>query len=183
MDQNAWEAWLRVHKGVASLLMPGDDIEAVLGCKGQSSSVSEPIARLHASSRTGASVLSFCRDMLGSHAIKVKFDECIAKIVSKDFSAECIAEAREECEKLTQKFVKSKVTNKREIVFEMSGMKGKVVVTSAMAEWETALNAAIKNASLGKTNGVALMTHELMLMDAAPAADACVVLHYFLIKV
>ena len=160
------ESWLKCHRGLAALLMDGDDLTAVMEETITYHNVAAPLSRLSASSRIGKEVFSFALSMLVGETYHNLINCYIKDIVHSEFDIGVIETKRTECEvKIKQMSSSSTILQKRDIVVEVAGMKSTMPISDARSEWEFRLAAAQKDDALGSKMGLTPLKYEEWLMS------------------
>ena len=94
-------AWLEANVDLGSLLMPSEDIQAVLSAEGDWKSVARPIRRLHELRATGEAIFSFAKAMPAGEAFRVILTNGIAELAADNFSVESTTKLRAVCDATT----------------------------------------------------------------------------------
>ena len=157
-----WKSWLAEQKGIASLLIPIDDIEAVLSATDYQS-VSANLARISSSCHTGASVVKIPRDTVAAEVISAIFESIARKAAEADFSEDALAVMRDEVARRIKMVGKKGLCDKRQISGKILNLTGKVIVTSLETEFNMIFTYLLKECALDTKNGIPLMRAEILM--------------------
>ena len=161
----SWERWLEVHKGIATLLLNPDDLEAVLLSDGQYTTVAPQLSRLHAGSMIGAAVFGFARNHCASKAFQLEIEKSLQLVEGSNFSVVSINAMKKICEGLVNVFETSKVAQKREIELTVLGVTFTMEAQNARQEYEWRLMALVRCRSLGYKDGLPLLPCERPIVE------------------
>ena len=150
--------------------MPDVDLTAAMGAMGDWLGVAPQLARLVASSRTGAQVFGFAADLTQSEVLKGEVRAWLERVVASGYAREEIEKAAKACAHAAGSRDLAKcLTKKREVVVQFCGMEASVQVHDARGEWDVRFAAQVKDAALGRKGGLALLPYERWSAADSPA--------------
>lgn len=156
-----WDAWLARKREVAYFVLKKIDVDSVLASLGNLEQVARQIQRLHSSGGLLADALfREPRDKMASVAFASSVNDLLQDVIDNDFSDSSIQKMIENTDGKLATMSTKKVTQRRYVEIKLAGITSKVPVGSTAFERDMHLQVALRQASLGKEDGIPLLPHE-----------------------
>ena len=144
-----WKAWLLKNKGVASLVLPSDDIEAVMSAEDYSV-VHAQVNRLALSGLTGEVLFSPLLENLAPEAFTREVKAGLKKLIDAEFDEGVLEEVKADCGQKASKVEKTCRVRKHDVVVTRLGMLSTFSVMSHMGMLDLLIQTMAKSEALGK---------------------------------
>ena len=170
-----WTTWLERNRNIAVEILFKSDIDLVFANFGNLRNASKSIRRLHMCGLLGESLFREPRDQLAGIVASVSATALLDVVKEATFSQASIQQYKEASGCTINKLRKFKVTEKRFVKISVCGMQGDTIVTDPGFEGDLHLQVALREAALGRVNGIKVLKHEKLLMQHVDATSTCLV--------
>ena len=162
-------SFLKGHMLLTSLILPHDDVKAIVACNGNWKTVQAQIARLRSSSKFGSLIMQTPYEAVKHELIKDEINMEIGEIRDAGFAPQSIHTARTYLEARWE-HVGPLAACKRNIALDVLSMAGVLRVCDRSNEFKARLEAEVKRGILGMMGGPTLLPHEIFVMGEVEVA-------------
>ena len=128
--------WVETHLGIAGIVLPRDDLNAVVTAGLHNwKQVSPQVARLTSASKLGAAVFGALAGKVNSHAFERDIMKHVTELLETKLTSKDIDNFKAKCEVVVLQFKQAGIlAGKRNIVLDLGGLQVSVVVLDPSQE-------------------------------------------------
>ena len=164
--------WLEMKIPEASFVMPETDLRTILATDRKNlKNVAQNIKRCTNSSRLAEVAFAFIKEGLSGEAFKKACENDMATVRAANFTEKAVGDSMQEILKKQAQLSIANVRGKRGFHCTVLGQLDiETIVSSPLGFWEYMLFAELRNASLGRKNGIEPYAHEKLIFNLKDAS-------------
>eukprot|EP00927_Polykrikos_kofoidii_P046873 TRINITY_DN40999_c0_g1_i1.p1 TRINITY_DN40999_c0_g1~~TRINITY_DN40999_c0_g1_i1.p1 ORF type:complete len:333 (+),score=85.76 TRINITY_DN40999_c0_g1_i1:271-1269(+) len=161
-----WDDWLDVHEGMAFMIFDEDAVRKVCVEEGNYVAVEVELNQLYTGSQLGQPAFVFAKDICANRTLDAQRTTHLNEDRASAFHADAVVKMQESCQSLGKSFQRNMAAKRREIKIRILGVNISFVVGTVAEEVELRSWAKIKNAVIGRKDGLVVLGYEKLVISA-----------------